>query len=44
MLTGRQKIVKTGGAEPDELEAQVAQELLNLEVKKNTTANRINKI
>ena len=32
MLTGRQKIVKAGGAEPDELEAQVAQELLNLEV------------
>mmetsp|Transcript_18990 Transcript_18990/g.19728 ORF Transcript_18990/g.19728 Transcript_18990/m.19728 type:complete len:195 (-) Transcript_18990:66-650(-) len=32
MLTGRQKIVKAGGAVPDELEAQVAQELLNLEM------------
>ena len=32
MLAGRQKIVKANGAEPDELEAQVAQELLNLEV------------
>mgnify|MGYP003574084245 FL=1 len=32
MLTGRQKIVKANGAQPDELEAQVAQELLNLEM------------
>ena len=32
MLTGRQKIVKANGAEPDEFEASVAQELLNLEV------------
>jgi hypothetical protein len=32
MLTGRQKIVKANGAEPDEFEAMVAQELLNLEV------------
>jgi hypothetical protein len=32
MLAGRQKIVKANGAQPDELEAQVAQELLNLEV------------
>lgn len=35
MLTGRQKIVKAGGAQPDELESQVAQELLNLEVREN---------
>ena len=32
MFTGRQKIVKAGGAEPDEFESQVAQELFNLEV------------
>ena len=32
MLSVRQKIVKAGGAEPDEFEAQVAQELYNLEV------------
>ena len=32
MLTGRQKVVKANGAEPDELETLVAQELLNLEV------------
>eukprot|EP01041_Mallomonas_annulata_P008205 gene8205-16876_t len=32
MFTGRQKILKTGGAEPDEFEAQVAQELFNLEM------------
>ena len=33
MFTGRQKIVKANGAEPDEFEASVAQELFNLEVK-----------
>ena len=32
MLALRQKIVKANGAEPDEFEASVAQELLNLEV------------
>jgi hypothetical protein len=32
MFTGRQKIVKANGAEPDEFEASVAQELFNLEV------------
>ncbi len=32
MLTGRHKIVKANGAEPDEFEASVAQELYNLEV------------
>ena len=32
MLPSRQKIIKSGGAEPDEFETQVAQELLNLEV------------
>ena len=32
MLTSRQKVVKANGAEPDELETLVAQELLNLEV------------
>ena len=35
MFNGRQKIIKAGGAEPDEFEAQVAQELFNLEVKFN---------
>ena len=35
MIAGRQKIVKANGAEPDELEAQVAQELLNLEMSAN---------
>ena len=32
MFTGRSKIVKANGAEPDEFEASVAQELFNLEV------------
>ena len=32
MFTGRQKIVKANGAEPDEFEASVAQELFSLEV------------
>jgi hypothetical protein len=32
MFAARQKIVKAGGAAPDEFESQVAQELLNLEV------------
>ncbi len=31
-FAGRQKIVKSGGAEPDEFEASVAQEIFNLEV------------
>lgn len=31
-FTGRQKIVKAGGAEPDEFEASVAQELFTMEV------------
>ena len=35
MLSVRQKIVKAGGAEPDEFEAQVAQELYNLEMSAN---------
>lgn len=34
MFTGRSKIVKANGAEPDEFEASVAQELFNLEVMK----------
>lgn len=36
MFTGRQKIVKANGAEPDEFEASVAQELFNLEVTRTT--------
>lgn len=32
-FAGRQKIVKSGGAEPDEFEAAVAQELFNMEVR-----------
>ena len=32
MFTGRSKIVKANGTEPDEFEASVAQELFNLEV------------
>jgi hypothetical protein len=32
MLSGRSKIVKAGGAQPDEFETLVAQELMNLEV------------
>ena len=36
MFTGRSKIVKANGAEPDEFEASVAQELFNLEVMKMT--------
>lgn len=35
MFTGRQKIVKAKGVEPDEFEALVAQELFNLEVSAN---------
>ena len=35
MLSGRQKIVKPKGAEPDEFEANVAQELLNVEMSAN---------
>mmetsp|Transcript_37060 Transcript_37060/g.37722 ORF Transcript_37060/g.37722 Transcript_37060/m.37722 type:complete len:195 (-) Transcript_37060:122-706(-) len=35
MFTGSHKIVKSGGAEPDEFEAQVAQELYNLEISAN---------
>jgi small subunit ribosomal protein S7e len=31
MSTGKHKIVKTGGAVPDELELSVAQEIFNLE-------------
>ena len=31
-FAGRQKIVKSGGAEPDEFEATVAQELFNMEM------------
>jgi hypothetical protein len=33
MFTGRQKIQKANGAEPDEFESSIAQELFNLEVK-----------
>lgn len=32
-FAGRQKIVKAAGAEPDEFEATVAQELFNMEVR-----------
>ena len=35
MLSVRQKIVKASGAEPDEFETQVAQELYNLEMSAN---------
>lgn len=40
MFTGRQKIVKANGAEPDEFEASVAQELFNLEVKSTIDRRR----
>ena len=32
-FTGSSKIIKAGGAKPDELEIAVAQEIYNLEVK-----------
>ena len=41
MFTGRQKIVKANGAEPDEFEASVAQELFNLEVKRSIKSKSI---
>ena len=41
MFTGRQKIVKANGAEPDEFEASVAQELFNLEVMRTTYSKSI---
>ena len=41
MFTGRQKIVKANGAEPDEFEASVAQELFNLEVKRSTKSKSV---
>ena len=41
MFTGRQKIVKANGAEPDEFEASVAQELFNLEVTSTTKSKSI---
>jgi hypothetical protein len=41
MFTGRQKIVKANGAEPDEFEASVAQELFNLEVNRTTKSKSI---